>query len=921
MSDFDKNNDLLKELEIQNILDERQQDVDDEQMKLTAEKYRVKPKVEEMFSNADKKPRLKNEMPDELEQKENEAPDTSNAIVGEKTAATMQTELLMDGADGDIPNELKIIGGAENESSEAPGSPEGEAQQGENGDTQTDPAKQAGDSAGAEAPAENAEENAESNKIVTLTPEYETGTQFSGEVLDELEQFRESTKIESINTIDIDINAEEREKAELERSEAQKSRYEALFGVKQTDSKEPERVVAKVPVYRPDDEQDNLLNVKAGRFSDVVAREYTEYSRSKNPSVRAHVIRFEPQQTVTEERKHKIDARSAQEKILGAVVGGSSKNEHGYADTPKEKEKTKANPAVEDYTCEDDEDSIKYELKGNIRKLFFRSVISGVIALVSIILTVITRVAPEGIISAIPVAPAAYGVFNLLLIGSSIALNYASMASGLVPLLKLKANSDTAVAVAASAALIHTVASFFCLGDMSRFNINYYSSIVLLAFFANNLGKLIMVMRVRDNFRFLTAKGQKYAAKIYNNESMAIKMLNGTPSDNNLIAYQHKTRFASNFLKISYAPDPSEELASRLAPITTVAALIVSLLYGMITVSFAGAMNSLALITALAIPVSTLLAVNVPMKNLCKTITGYGAMISGYPSVKQFCDSTAVMLDAGELFPADAIDLEGIKTFEDYNIDESLLCGIAVLKEAQNPIANAFDSVVSEAKETLPNVESVLYEDNLGLVGWINGERILVGSRALMDKYQVDVPDINYEDKYTSDGRQITFLSRAGRLVALLVTRYRSDPEMKSEMQRAEANGISFLIRTTDYNVTDDLVAKLYNLFYRSVKVLPTGLGNVVKEARETVEEQSRSYMITFGKASGLARAVSGCVRIKQNITLAIIIQFIAVVLGLVIACPLVLYAGVSALGALEVSVYVLFWAVAAIIAPAIQKP
>ena len=215
----------------------------------------------------------------------------------------------------------------------------------------------------------------------------------------------------------------------------------------------------------------------------------------------------------------------------------------------------------------------------------------------------------------------------------------------------------------------------------------------------------------------------------------------------------------------------------------------------------------------------------------------------------------------------------------------------------------------------------MLYEDNLGLVGWINGERILVGSRALMEKYKVETPPGEYEESFSGNGRQITYLARAGRLVGMLVTRYNADPELKSEMQRAEANGVSFLIRTTDYNITDDLVAQLYNLFYRSIKVLPTGLGNVLKEAQSVTEESSRAYLVTHGKASALARAVSGCVKIKDNISLAIVLQLIAVVLGILISSPLVLYAGVSVMGTLEVLIYTIFWAAAAIIAPAIQKP
>ncbi len=64
------------------------------------------------------------------------------------------------------------------------------------------------------------------------------------------------------------------------------------------------------------------------------------------------------------------------------------------------------------------------------------------------------------------------------------------------------------------------------------------------------------------------------------------------------------------------------------------------------------------------------------------------------------------------------------------------MCGIAILKEAKNPIAKVFEKVVDETEGDLPEVESVLYEDELGLVGWVNGERILVGNRELMTKIQ-----------------------------------------------------------------------------------------------------------------------------------------------------------------------------------------
>lgn len=886
MADMDK--DRLKELEIESILEETHYLADQERMEQTAQKYRAKPKIEEIFSNADKKPRLKNTNP--LDESE---PDTSNSIVGDKTAATMQAELIMDGNDDDLVTPEQLKAEAEKKAAE-----------------KAEKAKREYE----EAKKKAAEEE---NKIVTLTPEYDENTEFSGEVLGEVDQFRDEAEIKSYHTIDIDI-PEDKPKEKTETKEKKEASQTPVHQFPNTE-KPPRKVVAKVPVYRPDEPR-NIINVKAGRFSEVVANEYEEYVRSKNPSVIAHVLRPEPttvdEEIAPAEEKHK-DNRPIGEKVISALVGIFSKDESDDNDTVKEEN----SKPVEDYTGEEDEKSILYELNHNIRKLFMRSLLSGIIAAVVVVLTIVTRLFPSAICSAIPFAPAAYAILLFVLMAASLVLNRVAMMSGLSPLVHIKGNSDTAVAVAGAAGMVQIIVSFFCLGDLNGFHVNYYTVIPMLAFFANNVGKLYMVLRVKDNFKFVSSKGQKYASKIYNNESVAMQMMSGTAADRPIIAYQHKTEFPSNFLKISYAPDPSEDLASKLAPITTIASIIIAVMYGVVKLSFADALNAFALITAVSVPVATLLSVNAPVRKLCKTLLSYGSMLSGYPSVKQFCDSTAIMIDANELFPAESISLEGIKTFEDYSIDESLLCGIAILKEAQNPIANAFDSVVAETEETLPEVESVLYEDEIGLVGWIKSERILVGSRTLMEKYSVEVPNMEYEEKYTSRGRQVTYLSRAGRLVAMFVTRYTPDAQLKAEMQRAETNGISFLIRTTDYNVTNDLVAKLYDLFYRSIKVLPTGLGNVLKEAEDTVEETSRSYLITNGKAASLARAVTGCVKIKHNISLSIIIQLIAVIFGLLVASTLSLYAGVQVMGSLEVLIYALFWGAAAVFAPAVQKP
>ena len=319
MSDNEKTNDLLKELEIQSILDERHRIADEEKMQRTAQRYRAKPKVEDIFSNADKKPRLKNENPLEVADKQKQS-DVSNTIVGEKTAATMKTELMMDGREG-------------GETLKTPEEAEAEARAREQAE------KEEAERKAAELAEKQAAE-AEKNKIITLAPEYDESTKFSGEVLDELEQFRELPAIESIKGIDIDLKTEEPEPEQEEEKQPETPESEdpdaAAPAEVQPASVQPERVVSKVPVYRPE-EPGNILNVKAGRFSEVVAREYEEYIRSKSPSVRAHVIHTEAKEETPKEENE--DNRSTQEKLLSAVVGFFSNDESDDDDTPKKNTK------------------------------------------------------------------------------------------------------------------------------------------------------------------------------------------------------------------------------------------------------------------------------------------------------------------------------------------------------------------------------------------------------------------------------------------------------------------------------------------------------------------------------------------------------------------------------------------------------
>lgn len=766
----------------------------------------------------------------------------------------------------------------------------------------------------------------EPDTIVTLTPTYDENTKVSEDIIDKVDSLNvRSIHMKDVDTIDISLEEEPQDAenppeeaaditknppAPKEEDESLGS-FERLFG-KPKPVCAVQTVVSRVPVYQHESKVEKV-HVRAGKFSAVVENEYKKYLASPNPVI-SQSLRPEAEETETEEPV-KVNPKNVANSIMGKVVGFfSSENEEDENDF---KEKT---VQIEDYRSHQDAKSIILEINANIRKMFVNSVYTGGLTLVSLILSIVCRIFRNSVFESFT-ASLLLSVLSFLFLVSAAFISRVTITNGLSSLKRLKGNSDTGAAVCAVAALLQGVVTLISPQSFYSGSYHIYATLGIFALFLNTLGKLCMVRRVKENFKFVCAKTPAFAGKIYTNEDIARQLMSGTAVDKPIVAYQHETDFLGDFLRLSYSPDPSEDMAGKLAPVTTLCALFTGVLYAVVSKDIIGAFCAFAAIACVAAPVCDMLAVNLPLLKLCKETLSKNAMVSGYPAVRQFCDTKAVICEARDLYPIESITLCGVKAFTNHKVESAMLSAAAVLKEAKSPMTCVFDKIMEDNKGKLPEVESVLYEDKSGLVGWVNGDRILIGNRTLMDKYAVQIPDEESENKHKIDGRTVTYLARSGELVAMFVVSYSSTLRIAQLLQQAEANGISFLVQTTDCNVTEEKIAEDFGIYFRSVKVLPTGLGNVCIEITSQKEDKSRAYLATRGSFFSLLRALSGCVRLKSNISLAVIIQLVGVVLGVLIGATLALCAGVGALKALEGFVFILFWAAATIIAPALLKP
>lgn len=688
------------------------------------------------------------------------------------------------------------------------------------------------------------------------------------------------------------------EPQELEAIKAQNKDYEAT----------PIEIITQATTSFSKKEVQNTLNKIKEK------EEIQELEEFENESNNTEDIREEEEKTAKKAPKEQKPKKSIKEKLFGEYA---EEIDYSAFKTPGEEE----TETIDDYEGPGDIKAIRAEINLNIRKLFFRSLTMGIIFVIMLIITMIQRFFPYALVSTVPNVDIMFCIINLLLLIVGVVVSSVTIKNGFTPLLSFRGNSDTAVAVAAVAALIQCVVSFF---DSRAFFMGWqslYSLLVIFALAINSVGKMLIVIRIKDNFKFVAADRRKYAVKILNDEKVAGEMIDGTNAEEPVVAFQRRTKFLKNFLRLSYAPDPSEKIASKFAPICVMVAIIVAIIHCIVYKSVSGAVSSLALVACMGIPVCSLLSVNIPMRILCKDALKNDCMIVGYQAVKQFCDTNAVMVDSREIYPRTSVELVSVKPFISYDLEKAVLNAAAVMKIANSSMTYVFEDIIRGNDGNLPEVESVKYEEGKGLVGWVEGERILIGNRELLVKYGVEPPSADFEEPYLLEDKQITYLANAGQLIAMFVTAYTPDMKIMREIQRLDANGVSILVRTADANITEERISTDFALHNRSVKILSNSLGNICKDELSVKEEESRAYISTRGKFYSFARAVAGCIKMRGNIALAIAVQIIAVVLGIVIASLVAVLAGVEGLGSLEILLYMIFWAAASVLVPLIQRP
>ena len=379
---------------------------------------------------------------------------------------------------------------------------------------------------------------------------------------------------------------------------------------------------------------------------------------------------------------------------------------------------------------------------------------------------------------------------------------------------------DSLISLGATLSIVQLLFMILFSTKIDATKITIFAAYMSFVLSFNAIGKKIATNTIIKNLTLANVPDGINAGYIVN-DTDAVKRLARTLDEKiPKILVSRKTGGINNFVKAGFSIHNSDYTARKLSIASWTVTAICFVLGWALSKDITTAIFCAAGSAAIQSPLSQTLINSVPSALMQKKLEKVGALVNGWQGIDQLSKTTHVSLNAKHLFPKGTIILHGIKTFEKERIDLAILYAASVLIEKCNVLKPVFMDVIEGKTSMLYPVDSCEYIECQGYVSWINDSRVIIGNRTLMEKYDVEMPPISFEAKFTKQGRKPIYLAVGGKLFGMFILSYHPNEIVQENVNKLVEKGVSIILSSTDFNIDAQLIADVYNISPDCISVM-----------------------------------------------------------------------------------------------------
>lgn len=500
--------------------------------------------------------------------------------------------------------------------------------------------------------------------------------------------------------------------------------------------------------------------------------------------------------------------------------------------------------------------------------------------------------------------PKAFAVTNTVILGVAVLANLRTVLGGIAAVFRGRIIPGTVAAATVVPALIYNILLIFKfdqLGD-GIYDRMFSGTAALCLLFVILGRNASLDLRIK-NFELVGNREEKYPLMSFFKTKEAEELGRGLSVGDSKICLAGKCDDAADFMYHSYAEDPCIKSGKLLFFGSLAFSLVCAALCYFYPVgggkgSVLSCYGVFCAVLCLTQPSLLSLAGNALFRRTAEKLKRDRIMLSGYDAVEEFSDTDILAVDAAELFPEGSVVLKGLKASENRMLDYSIIDAAKILEMAGGPLSPLFSKIMQNDTGFDPRVDTIIYEEEMGISGWVSGQRVLVGNRKLMELHGVRAPDYGYEQQYEGTGIRPVYLANEGRLTAIFLVQYKASRKIAEGLREAVKRGMSIAVYSCDSNITAPLLCRLFRLPSGSVRIMGSAARGIYKKATQKSKNPLDGALLCDGEARSMLRSVAVCKRMKKTLNFARALLVIMCLLGAVLAVGIVSSVGAAGLSA-----------------------
>ena len=575
---------------------------------------------------------------------------------------------------------------------------------------------------------------------------------------------------------------------------------------------------------------------------------------------------------------------------------------------------------VEDYENPADAPLVQQDLDRLRLTTAIRTGVSAVAGLVLLYLGLAVGDSSLPAIAAVDpaVAPLAYLAVNLVLLVVACAVNWRVFWNGIRGLWGAP-TPDSVLALAGVGALAQLLVLMMNAEAFEADKITLFAAPAALLLCFGALGKYLMSGVISRNFALVSTGSEHVAAFRLEDEELCTRLAEGLGEPEPCLVASRPTTLVEGFLRRSFSVRASDRTLQRMSWVLAGAALFTALIALFSKQGLAMAFTAFAGTLCLGGPASATLLAAVPGMLMQKSAARVGAVVPGWSSIEELSGANMIVVGAKDLFPAKSVRLHGIKTFEKERIDLAILYAASVLIAGCDTLRDVFMNIIQGKTNILFPVESLENDPGFGFTAWVKDKRVIIGNRAMMEKQGVEIPSLDYENRYTKGKKQPIYLAVSGRLFGMFLVSYKANEQAAHVLESLNRQGVSVLVKSDDFSLTTSLISQIYGLEEGSVKVLSGAERHALAPVTEYQQYSPgcMAHIGSFASFVGGLLAAAGAASAERTSSL---VQAAGILVSVVLAVLLAFTGGMAALALPALVLYQAAWAVLTLMIPMLKR-